>query len=175
MWSAYKVPGLVPGKIGGGYVISGDPGSWYVQGTGTSSPSNSSAGGTTRTSPVCRINTSLREVFAALYTKPIAGWYPDNNMTNGKTTTTSSDGNPSDFPIWADGLIGALLDLLVSHFICCLIYIASQVQDFPEREQASSRNVRYVERRGIDLMGRHLQFLYSQRHRIHTWAVYPES
>ncbi|KAL2822686.1 hypothetical protein BDW59DRAFT_163668 [Aspergillus cavernicola] len=76
---------------------------------------HSSSGSATRTSPVSWTNTSLRDVFAAPYTRPIATWYPDNNTTNRNTTTTtpSSDGNSSGFPAWAGGLIDALLGLLV--------------------------------------------------------------
>ncbi|KAL2793419.1 hypothetical protein BJX66DRAFT_338881 [Aspergillus keveii] len=84
-WSDYQVPVLVSGRIGG-----------------------NSSGSATRTSPIYWTNTSLRDVFAASYTRPIATWYIDN-----RATRESSDGDSSGFPGWAGGVIGGILGLFV--------------------------------------------------------------
>lgn len=73
--------------------------------------SNSSSGGATRTSPESWTNTSLRDVFAAKYNKPIATWYPEKEDTTNDNNTTTEPPS-SSFPPWGGGLIGGLLGLL---------------------------------------------------------------
>lgn len=72
---------------------------------------NSPSGGATLTSPVSWTNTSLRDVFAAKYNKPIATWYQDRDNTTSDNNTTT-DAPSSSFPPWGGGLIGGLLGLL---------------------------------------------------------------
>ncbi|KAI9375114.1 hypothetical protein BJX61DRAFT_540139 [Aspergillus egyptiacus] len=115
-WEEYQVPALVSGRIGG-----------------------DGSGGATRTSPESWTNSSLEDVFATAYTKPIATWYPyDSPNDNTTIVDPPTSGSSSGFPNWAGAIIGVVLGLILIAALATWWFLRRRRRNSPEGAHSES-------------------------------------